>query len=190
MFALLVDASEDTEGKLEPGEGSLDTGTLEEETATVGMDDVDDVDAAEETAKVGVYDVDAAEETATVGVDDVDAAEETATVGVDDVDAAEETATVDVDAAEETTTVGVDAAEASDRACLARFLAAAFVCQPHEHEPDLSAEKNDPCRHFLIEAIAAKTSLLEGVWPLPLKAGRPSARSINCSAYCPTPRKW
>ena len=137
MFALLVDASEDTEGELEPGEGSLDAGTLEEETATVG---VDDVDAAEETATVGVDAVDAAEETATVGVDDVDAAEETATVGVDD----------------------VDAAEASDRACLARFLAAAFVCQPHEHEPDLSAEKNDPYRHFLIEAIAAKTSLLEG----------------------------
>ena len=70
-----------------------------------------------------------------------------------------------MDAAEETATVGVDdvdAAEASDRACLARFLAAAFVCQPHEHEPDLSAEKNDPCRHFLIKAIAAKTSLLEG----------------------------
>ena len=108
----------------------------------------------------------------------------------------DETATVSVDKAEalddETATIGVDEAEAPGCACLACFLlAAAFVCHPHEHGLDLSAErKNDPCRHFLIEAIAAKTSLLDGFWPLPVNAGRPSARSINRSAYCPMPRKW
>lgn len=52
---------------------------------------------------------------------------------------ADEIATLDVAA------VAVDEAEAAaDCACLVRFLAAAFVCHPHEH--DLSAEevKNDP----------------------------------------------
>ena len=85
---------------------------------------------------------------------------------------------------------GLDDAEASDCACLARFLAAAFVCQPHKHGLPAGDWKKDPCRHLLIEAIAAKTSLFEGFWPLPVNAGFPSARSINCSAYCPTPRKW
>ena len=37
--------------------------------------------------------------------------------------------------------------------------------------------------------IAAKAALFDGFWPLPANAGRPSARSINCSAYCSMPRK-
>ena len=75
------------------------------------------------------------------------------------------------------------------------FLAAALVCQPQEHGCSfrLSEEKNDPfwraCWHFLMAAMAASTSLLEGFWPLPVKAGRPSARSMSFSAYCPIPRK-
>ena len=76
-----------------------------------------------------------------------------------------------------------------DCACLACFLAAAFVCQPHEHGLFAEGLKREPCRHFLIEAIAAKTSLFDGFWPLPVNAGCPSARSINCSAYCLVPRK-
>ena len=68
--------------------------------------------------------------------------------------------------------------EEPDCACLARFLAAAFVCQPHVHGL-LTGEKKDPCRHFCIAAIAAKTSLLDGFWPLPLKTDRPSARSMS-----------
>ena len=87
-------------------------------------------------------------------------------------------------------TTFVDEAEASDCACLACFLAAAFVCQPHEHGLTTDGLKKDPCLHLLMEAIAAKTSLLEGFWPLPVNAGRPSARSINLSAYCPMPWKW
>ena len=97
-----------------------------------------------------------------------------------------ETATL----ADETATVDLGKAEAPDCACLARFLAAAFVCQPHEHGLLAEDWKKDPCRHLLIDAIAAKTSLFEGFWPLPVNAGRPSARSISCSAYCRTPRKW
>ena len=94
-----------------------------------------------------------------------------------------------------TPTVGVDEVEACDcawLACLACSLLAALVCQPHEQGLGLSAEtlKNDPCRHLLIEAIAAKTSLLDGFWPLPVNTRCPSARSINCSAYSPTPWKW
>ena len=72
-----------------------------------------------------------------------------------------------------------DEAEASDCASLARFLAAALVCQPHEHGLLTEGVKNDPCRHFLIAAIAAKTSLFDGFWPLPLNTGRPSARSMS-----------
>ena len=83
------------------------------------------------------------------------------------------------------------------RACcsLDCFLAAALVCQPHEHRCSfrLSEEKNDPfwraCWHLLMDAMAATTSLLEGFWPLPVKAGRPSARSMSWSAYCLIPRK-
>ena len=67
---------------------------------------------------------------------------------------------------DETATVGVDEAEASDCACLVCFLAAALVCQPHEHGLSAEGLKKDPCRHFLIEAIAAKTSLLDSFWPL------------------------
>ena len=92
---------------------------------------------------------------------------------------------------DESAAVGVDEEEAPNCACLACFLAAAFVCQLHEH--GLAAAegvKNDPCRHFLIAAIAAKTSLFDGFWPLPVNTGLPSARSINCSPYRPTPRKW
>ena len=58
----------------------------------------------------------------------------------------------------ETATVGVDEAEASDCACLTCFLAAALVCQPREHGLSADGLKNYPCRHLLIEAIAAKTS--------------------------------
>ena len=72
----------------------------------------------------------------------------------------------------ETATVGVDDAEASDCAC---------------HGLPAEDVKKDPCRHLLIAAIAAKTSLLDGFWPLPVNTGLPSARSINCSAYCPIP---
>ena len=92
--------------------------------------------------------------------------------------------------ADETAGVSTDEAEAPDCACLACFLAAAFVCHPHVHGLFAEDSKNDPCRHLLIDAIAANTSLLDGFWPLPVNAGRPSARSINCSAYFPTPRKW
>ena len=74
---------------------------------------------------------------------------------------------------------GVAGLEASNCACLARLLVAAFVCQPHEHALFAERWKNDPCLHLFIEAIAAKTSLLDGFWPLPANAGRPSARSIN-----------
>ena len=56
--------------------------------------------------------------------------------------------------------VGLDEAEASNCACLACFLAAALVCQPHKHDLFSERLKKDPCRHFLIEAIAAKTSLM------------------------------
>ena len=77
-----------------------------------------------------------------------------------------------------------------DWACLTRFLAAALVCQPHEHGLFAEGWKNAPCRHFLIAAIAANASRFDGFCPLPVNAGRPSARSINCSAYCPRPRKW
>ena len=82
-------------------------------------------------------------------------------------------------------TVGADVA----CACLARFLAAAFVCQPHEHGLFADDLKKTPCWHFLIAAIAAKTSLFDGFWPLPVNTGLPSAKSISCSAYCPIPRK-
>ena len=84
---------------------------------------------------------------------------------------------------------GADEVEC-DCACLAHFLAAALVCQPHEHGLFTEGWKNDPCRHFFIAAIASRTSLFDGLWPLPLNAGRPSARSISCSEYCPMPRKW
>ena len=77
-----------------------------------------------------------------------------------------------------------------DCACLACFLAAALVCQPHEHGLTSEGLKKDPCWHFFMEAIAATTSLLVGFWPLPANTGRPSARSINLLAYCPMPRKW
>ena len=77
-----------------------------------------------------------------------------------------------------------------DWACLTRFLAAALVCQPHEHGLFAEGWKNFPCRHFLIAAIAANASRFNGFCPLPSNAGRPSARSISCSAYCPRPRKW
>ena len=76
----------------------------------------------------------------------------------------------------------VDGENASDCAFLACFLAAAFVCQPHEHCLFVEGEKNDPCRHFW-------TSLFEGFCPLPVRAGRSSARSISCSAYCSIPQK-
>ena len=46
--------------------------------------------------------------------------------------------------AEETAMVGLDDAEASDCACLAFFLAAALVCQPHEHGLVAEGAKNDP----------------------------------------------
>ena len=82
-----------------------------------------------------------------------------------------------------------DEAKASDCACLARFLAAALACQPHEHGLLTEGVKKDPCRHFLIAAIAAKMSLFDGFWPLPENTGLPSARSMSCSAYCPMPRK-
>ena len=68
-----------------------------------------------------------------------------------------------------------DEAEASDCACLARFLAAALVCQPHEHGLLTEGVRKDPCWHFLIAAIAAKTSLFDGFWPLPVNMGLPSA---------------
>lgn len=58
--------------------------------------------------------------------------------------------------------VGLDEAEVSNCAC---FLADALVCQPHEHGLFSERLKKDPCRHFLIEAIAAKTSLFDGFWP-------------------------
>ena len=103
---------------------------------------------------------------------------ETATSGVEDI------ATV-VDETIADATAGADKAEAS--ACLALFLAAALVCQPHEHEVGLPALKNDPRWHRLIAAITANTSLLEGFWPLPANTGFPSARSISCSEYWPTP---
>jgi hypothetical protein len=96
---------------------------------------------------------------------------------------------VDAVVLEEAVERGRDEAEASDCACLAFFLAAAFVCQPHEHGLFAEGLKKEPCWHFLIEAIAVETSLFDGVWPLPVNAGRPSARSINCSAYCTMPRK-
>ena len=157
-----------TEGKLKPGdvqEGSPVAGAFEDKTATL----------EDETATLE-------DETATFEDKTATLEDETATLE-------DETATLE----DETATVGVDEAEASDCACLACFLlAAALVCQPHEHGLGLSAEclKKDPCRHFLIEAIAAKTSLLDGFWPLPVNMRRPSARSINSSAYCPMPRKW
>ena len=91
---------------------------------------------------------------------------------------------------DETGTVGADESEALDCAFLACFLAAALVCHPHEHGLFAVVLKEDPCRHFSIEVIAAETSLLDGFLPLPVNTGRPSARSINCSAYCPMPRKW
>ena len=108
---------------------------------------------------------------------------ETATSGAEDVATVVDETVADADAA-----AGADKAEAS--ACLALFLAAALVCQPHEHEVGLPAVKNDPRWHRLIAAIAANTSLLEGFWPLPVNTGFPSARSISCSEYWPTPRKW
>ena len=74
-----------------------------------------------------------------------------------------------------------------DWACLARFLAAALVCQPHEHGLFAEGWKNAPSRHFLIAAIAANTSRFDGFCPLPMNAGCPSARSISCSAYFPRP---
>ena len=82
-------------------------------------------------------------------------------------------------------TVGVDVA----CACLACFLAAAFVCQPHEHGLFADDLKKKPCQHFLIAAIATKTSLFDGFWLLPVNTSLPSAKSISCSAYCPIPRK-
>ena len=85
--------------------------------------------------------------------------------------------------------VGAGEAEAFDCACLARFLAAAFVCQPHEHGLLTERVKKDPCWHLLIAAIAAKTSLFDGFWPLPVNTGRPSAKSMSCSAYLPIPQK-
>ena len=91
---------------------------------------------------------------------------------------------------DETGMVGADKSEALDCAFLACFLAAALVCHPHEHGLFAVVLKKDPCRHFSIEVIAAQTSLLDGFLPLPVNTGRPSARSINCSAYCPMPRKW
>ena len=70
-------------------------------------------------------------------------------------------------------------------------LAAALVCQPQEHGL-LTSEglKKDLCLHFFMEAIAFRTSLFVGFCPLPVNAGRSSARSINFSAYCSRPRKW
>ena len=75
-------------------------------------------------------------------------------------------------------------AEASDCACLAYFLAAALVCQPHEHGLFSTGLNKDPCLHFLIEDCFVRRFLA-----LPANAGRPSAKSINCSAYCPMPWK-
>lgn len=83
----------------------------------------------------------------------------------------------------ETATVGVDDAEASDCACLARFLAAALVCQPHVHGSPTEDVKKDLCLHFLIAAIAAKTSLLDGFWPLPVNTGLPSASARRTVRY-------
>ena len=70
------------------------------------------------------------------------------------------------------------------------FLSAAFVCQPHEQGrsfPRPSVVKNDPLMrafwHFLIDAIAARTSLFDGFWPLPRKVSvQPIARSMSLSA--------
>ena len=45
-------------------------------------------------------------------------------------------------------------------ACLACFLVAALVCQPQEQGLSSVGLKNEPCWHFLIAVIAAKTSLL------------------------------
>ena len=57
---------------------------------------------------------------------------------------------------DKTAMVEVDEAEPSDCACLTCFLAAALVSQLHEHGLSGEGFKN-PCQHFLIEAIAAKT---------------------------------
>ena len=74
------------------------------------------------------------------------------------VDAAVVEEKVGVDEAEG---VGVDEADAAlDCACLARFLAAALECQPHEHGLLTEDVKKDL---FLIAAIAAKTSMVSGL---------------------------
>lgn len=53
--------------------------------------------------------------------------------------------------------VGMDEAEAAhDCACLARFLAAAFVCQLHEHGLLTEDVTKDPCRHFLLAMVLFK----------------------------------
>ena len=70
--------------------------------------------------------------------------------------------------------------EDDEEVCLVFFLAAALTCQPQEH--GWEAVKKDPCLHFLMAAMAAKTCLLEGFCPLPEKAGFPSARSIKESS--------
>ena len=66
--------------------------------------------------------------------------------------------------------------------CLAFFLAAALVCQPHEHGLFTAGMKKDPCWQLLIELIAAKTSLFDGFWPLPVNTGRP-CNGLSCWAY-------
>ena len=83
----------------------------------------------------------------------------------------------------------VDRADVSDCTLLACFLAAAFVCQPHKHSLFAEGVKNDSCLHFWIAVIASRMSLFERFCPPAVKAGRPSARSISCSVYCPIPRK-
>ena len=53
---------------------------------------------------------------------------------------------------------GVIEEDERDWACLACFLAAALVCQLHEHGLFAEGWKNAPCRHFSIAAIAANAS--------------------------------
>lgn len=174
---LLVDAAvlRKVEGREDavPTGGKLERGDVEAGSAVVGVLDAEPAAVVE--AKV------AEAELATVEV-------ELAIVVVE----AELVVVVEAEIAaveEESAAIDLDEEEAPNCACLALFLAAAFLCQPQEHVFSVGFSKKVPFWHFLIAAIAALTSLLDGIWPLPVNAGLPSARSINCSAYRSTPPK-
>lgn len=86
--------------------------------------------------------------------------------------------------------VGLDIVVLLDCACIAVLLVATLVCHLHEHGLLPDRLKSNPGRHFLIDVITAKTSLLDGFWPLPVNTGRPSAKSISWLAYWRMPLEW